>query len=104
MVEKAADERGGFILPDVHNNQAISSMAEIRRVEILITGEESGIPLLAQEDGDLVVLHPLAANIDSNLPRRYPGSFQQESLAVENVLVQNDQAWARWSTYSGAMY
>jgi hypothetical protein len=38
------------------------------------------------------------------LPRGYPGGFQQESLAVENVFVQNDQAWARWSTYSGAVY
>jgi hypothetical protein len=38
------------------------------------------------------------------LPRRYPRSFQQESLVVENVLIQNDQACARWSTYSGAMY
>jgi hypothetical protein len=39
------------------------------------------------ENGDFVVLHSLAADIDSDLPRGYPGSFQQESLAVENVLV-----------------
>jgi len=79
-------------------------MAEFRHVEIRIAGEECDMPLLAQENGDFVVLHPLAADIDSNLPRRYPGSFQQESLVIENVLIQNDQAWARWSTYSGAVY
>ena len=104
VAKKAANERGGLILPDVQNNQAISAMAEFRRVEIRIAGEECDIPLLAQENGDFVVFHPLAAYIDSDLPRGYPRSFQQESLAVENVFVQNDQAWARWSTYSGAVY
>jgi hypothetical protein len=104
VVKKAANERSGLILPDVQNNQAISAMAEFRHVEIRIAGEECDMPLLAQENGDFVVLHPLAADIDSNLPRRYPGSFQQESLVIENVLIQNDQAWARWSTYSGAVY
>ena len=104
VAKKAANERGGLILPDVQNNQAISAMAEFRHVEIRIAGEECDMPLLAQENGDFVVLHPLAADIDSNLPRRYPGSFQQESLVIENVLIQNDQAWARWSTYSGAVY
>jgi hypothetical protein len=104
VAEKAANERGGFIRSDVHYNEAISSMAELRPIEIFVAGEERRIPLLAQENGDLVILHPLAADIDSNLPRRYPGSFQQESLVIENVLIQNDQAWARWSTYSGAVY
>jgi hypothetical protein len=33
-----------------------------------------------------------------------PKSLQQEPLVVEDVLVQNDQAGARWSTYSGAVY
>jgi hypothetical protein len=104
VAEKAANECGGLILPDVHYNEAISSMAKLRQIEIFVAGEERRIPLLAQENGDLVILHPLAADIDSNLPRRYPRSFQQESLVIENVLIQNDQAWARWSTYSGAMY
>ena len=104
VAEKAANERGGFTLPDVHYNQAISTMAELRRIEICIAGKECDIPLPTQENRDLVVLHPLASDIDSNLPRRYPRSFQQESLVIENVLIQNDQAWARWSTYSGAMY
>jgi len=104
VAKKAANERGGFILPDVQNNQAISAMAEFRHVEIRIAGEECDVPLLAQENGDLVVLHSLAADIDSDLPRGYPRSFQQELLALENVLVQNDQTWARWSPYSGAVY
>jgi hypothetical protein len=104
VAEKAANECGVLILPDVHYNEAISSMAKLRQIEIFVAGEERRIPLLAQENGDLVILHPLAADIDSNLPRRYPGSFQQESLVIENVLIQNDQAWARWSTYSGAVY
>jgi hypothetical protein len=72
VAKKAANECGGFILPDVQNHQAISPMAEIPHVETRIAGEECDIPLLAQENGDFVVLHPLAADIDSNLPRGYP--------------------------------
>ena len=75
--EKAANERGDFILPDVHNNQTIVLMAE---------------------------RWPLASGIDPNLLRRYPRCFQQESLVGENILVRNDQARARSSTYSGTVY
>ena len=46
VAEKAANERGGFILPDVHHDQAISSMAELRHIETCIAGEERDIPLL----------------------------------------------------------
>ena len=104
VAEKAANESGDFILPDVHHNQAIAPMAELGQIETCIAGEECDISPLAQKHDDLVVLDPLAADVDSNLPCRYPGGFQQESLAFENILVQNDQAWARSSTYSGAVY
>jgi hypothetical protein len=46
MAEKAANERGGFVLPDAHHNQAIASMAKFRQVETCIAREES-IRLLA---------------------------------------------------------
>lgn len=104
VAEKAANERRDLILPDVHHHQAIAPMAELGQIEACVAGEECEIPLLTQKHDNLVVLHSLAAHIDSNLPCRYPRGFQQESLAVQNILVQNDQACARSSTYSGAVY
>ena len=104
LAKKAANKRGGFILPDAHHNQAIASVPQLRQIEIRIACEECNTPVLAQENDDLVVLHTLAAEIDSNLFCPDPKSLQQEPLVVEDVLVQNDQAGARWSTYSGAVY
>jgi len=79
-------------------------MAKCRQIETRIAGEKREIPLPAQYDDDLVILHSLAANIHSDLLCRYPRRFQQQSLAIENVLVEDDQASARWGTYSGAAY
>jgi len=87
MTEKAANERGGFTLSDAHHNNAIASMAQARQIETCIAGKECDVPAAAQEDDDLVVLHPFAADIDSNLPRCYARGFQQQPLAVENVLI-----------------
>ena len=81
VVKKAANERSGLILPDVQNNQAISAMAEFRHVEIRIAGEECDMPLLAQENGDLVVLAfpcgryrlRFASGLPGKLPARVAG-------------------------------
>jgi len=70
MTEKAANECGSFILPNVHHHEAIASMAEPRQIETSIAGEESDIPLPPQENDDLIVLHPFTADINSYLPRR----------------------------------
>jgi len=104
VAKKAANKRGGFILPDAHHNQAIASVPQLRQIEICIAREECNVPVLAQENEDLAVLHAFAAEINSNLLCPDPKSLQQEPLVVEDVLVQNDQAGARWSTYSGAAY
>jgi hypothetical protein len=92
VAEEATNEHGGFILANIHHCQAIASMPEFWQIEVCIARVECCIPQTAQENDSLVILHPLAAEIDSNLPRRYAIGFQQESLAFENVLVQNNQA------------
>ena len=79
-------------------------MPESRLIETLIAGEECGIPLLAQQNNDLLVLQAFMAEVDSDLPRRNPPRLEQQLLSVEDVLVENDQARARASTYSGAVY
>jgi hypothetical protein len=70
VAEKAANEHRNFILSNTRHNQAVASMPEVSYIEIGVTGEEGWIPLLAQENNDLLILQTLVANVDSNLPRR----------------------------------
>ena len=65
-----------FILPDVHHNQTTALMAKFGLIETCIAGEKRYISPPAQKRHDLLVLHPLAADVDSNLPCRYPGGLQ----------------------------
>jgi hypothetical protein len=75
-----------------------------RQKETCIAREEGGVALAPQKNDDLLVLQPLVADIHSNLPHRDPRRFQQQALPIEDVLVENDQAGARSSTYSVAAY
>ena len=72
VAEKASNESCYFILSNAHYDQAVASMPEIRKIKPCITGEEGDITLPTQENDDLSVLQPLAANVDPNLPRRPP--------------------------------
>ncbi len=91
MPQKAANERGHFILPNIHNNKAVSPMPKFRRIESRVAGEERGPALAAQQYNDLFVLESLVAKIDGNLPRRYSRCLQQQALCLEDVLVENEQ-------------
>jgi hypothetical protein len=76
VAEKPANEGGDFILPDVHHNHAIAPMAERGQIETRIEGQECNISQPAKKHDDLVVLHPLVADIDSDLSCRDPRSSQ----------------------------
>jgi hypothetical protein len=104
MPEKASNEPGYFVLSNAHYHQAVASMPKARQIKACIAGEEGDTTLPTQENDDLFVLQTLAANVDSNLPRRQPRGFQHQPLPIEDVLVENDQARTRSRTYSGAVY
>jgi hypothetical protein len=70
VAEKAANERGHFILSNTRHNQAVASMPEAGQIETGIACEEGRITLPAQENDNLLVLQTLPANVDSNLLRR----------------------------------
>lgn len=61
-------------------------------VETRVARKKRRIPLLAQENDNLLVLEALAADVNANLFRRQPRCFEQQALPVENVLVEDDQA------------
>ena len=92
MAEKAANERGHFILANARHNQAVASMSEVRQIETSIACEERGAPLPAQENDNFLIVQAFSANIDSNLPGSEPRCFQQQALSFEDVLVEDDQA------------
>lgn len=92
VAEKAANECGDFVLSNARHNQAIASMPQAGVIEARVASEKSGVVLLAQQDHNLLVLQTFAANVDSNLPRRQPPTFEQQTLSVEDVLVEDDQA------------
>jgi hypothetical protein len=76
VAEKAANERGHFILANAHHNQAVATMPEVRQIETSIAGEERDTALPAQENDNFLVLQALPANIDSNLSGGEPRCFQ----------------------------
>ena len=79
-------------------------MTEVSPIQTEVARKEGNMSLAAQKNNDLVVLHSFSANIDSNLGRSNSGSFKLKPLAVEDVLVKDDQAGARSNTYSGIVY
>src|SRR5260370_28563554 len=92
VAEKASNKRGYFILSNARHNQAIASMPQAGVIEARVAGEKSGVAVLAQQDDNLLVLQTFAAKVDSNLPRGQPPPFEHETLSVEDVLVEDDQA------------
>jgi hypothetical protein len=79
-------------------------MPEVRQIEVRIAREERGITLPLQENDDLLVLQTLMADIHPNLPHCDPRCSQQQSLPIEDVFVEDNQARARSSKSSGAAY
>ena len=105
VAEKAANKHSHFVLSNARHNQAIASMPQVGMIKLRVAGEKSRGVLLAQQDDNLLLLQALAAaKADSNLPRSQPPSFAQQTLSVQDVLVEDDQARTRSSTYSRAAY
>lgn len=79
-------------------------MPELRYIRIGVPGEEGEISLPPKKHNDIIILHALAADVDPNLSCRQSRCFEKEPLGIEDVFVQDNQALARSSTYSGAVY
>jgi len=67
-------------------------MPEVGHIETCVASEGGWITLPAQENDDLLIFQTLCSNVDPNLPRRYPGSIQQQALPFQDVFVEYDQA------------
>ena len=63
VTEKAANERGHFILSNTRHNQAVASMPVAGQIETGISCEEGRITLPAQENDSLLILQTLTASL-----------------------------------------
>jgi hypothetical protein len=79
-------------------------MAEVRVIEVSVAREKCGIALPTQQNENFLVLQTFAPKVETDLPRRHPPRLQQQALSFEDVLVEDNQARTRSSTYSGAVY
>jgi hypothetical protein len=62
------------------------------------------IALPLQQNENLLILQTLSANVKTNLSGWQPPRLKQQALPLKDVLVENNQACARSSTYSAAAY
>jgi len=79
-------------------------MAQGWLIEIRVACEKRGTALSTQQNQNLLIFQALAAEVETNLSRGHPPCLEQQSLPIKDVLVENNQACARSSTYSGAVY
>jgi hypothetical protein len=77
---------------------------QVRLKKIAVPREKCGFALLSQQNDNLFVLQTLASKVETNLSRRQPPYLKQQALPIKDVLIKNNQACARSSTYSGAVY
>jgi hypothetical protein len=101
---EAADERSDFILPDVCKNYAVAGVPHAPLKKVAVPREKGGVALSPQQNDNFLVFQTFSAKVETNLPRREPPRLEQQALSINDVLIENNQACARSSTYSDAVY
>lgn len=66
---------------------AVMSVTQTTAVEVIIAAEESRSSLLYQEGDYLLILHPLAPDVESNLPNWNSPPLKEFSLRSRDVFV-----------------
>lgn len=104
VAQEAPDEHSDFILPDACHNDTVPGVPQTRLKKAGVPREKSGIPLSSQQSDNFFVFHSLSAKVEADLYWLQSPRVKQEALSIQDVLVKNNQACARSSTYSGAVY
>jgi hypothetical protein len=92
MAKETTHERRNIVLTDAQDYDGVSAMTHVAPEEPEVASEERRPPKPAKLDNNLLVLKPFAPMVHSNLPYWNTPGLQQESLAIEDVFVQEDQA------------
>lgn len=104
MPQEAPDEPSYLILTDACHNDAVAGMPQARFKEVAVTCEERSTTPSSQQNDNLLILQTFWTEVETDLSCRKPPRLKQQALSIQDVLVKNNQARARSSTYSGAVY
>jgi len=102
--QEAADERSDLILPHACHHDAVAGVPQAWHEKIAVPREKGSVALSPQQNHNLLVLQTFSAKVETDLSRRQPPCLKQQALSIKDVLIKNNQARARSSTYSGAVY
>jgi hypothetical protein len=73
-------------------------------IEVAVPREKRGIALPFQQNDNLLIHQTLSADVKTNLFGRQTPRLKQQALPFKDALVENNQACARSSPYSGPAY
>jgi hypothetical protein len=104
VAQEAPDERSNFILSDTCHNDTVAGVPQTRVKKVAVPREKGSITLSSQQNDNLLVFQTLSAKVETDLSCRQSPRLEQQALSIQDILIENNQACARSSTYSGAVY
>src|SRR5882724_3680961 len=87
--QKATNEEGGLVRPNVSPGQTIAPIAQPWIEEVIVTSEQCCLLQLPQQRDNLRIFRPLAGEFMSDLPKSNPPPPQLLPLTMNNVLIEN---------------
>jgi hypothetical protein len=102
VTQETADKLGSLVKGDIKKHQAVSPVAQISLVKIVITGEEGWSAQGMQERNNLTaILHPRSSDLSANTSKMDLPRSEQLALRSDDVLIKDiHAACRRFSVFS----
>jgi len=100
--QETADKLSSLVKGDIQKHQAVSPVAQISFVKIVIAGEESWAAQSMQERNNLTaIFHPGSSDLSANTSKMDLPRSEQLALRSDDVLIKNiHAACRRFSVFS----
>jgi hypothetical protein len=100
--QETADKLSSLVKGDIQKHQAVSPVAQISLVKIVIAGEESWAAQSMQERNNLTaIFHPGSSDLSANTSKMDLPRSEQLALRSDDVLIKNiHAACRRFSVFS----
>jgi hypothetical protein len=96
VAQETADKLSSFVKVDIEKYQAISPVAQISLVKIVIAGKEGRSGQSMQEGNNLTaIFHPRSSDLSTNMSRMHLPRSEQLALRSDDVLVKDIHAACR---------
>ena len=94
--QETADKLSSLVKGDIKKHQAVSRVAQISLVEIVIAGEESWSAQSMQERNNLTaIFHPYSSDLSANTSKMDLPRSEQLALSSDDVLIKDIHAARR---------